>query len=71
LFLIQQLALNCLKMAAYGPGGLVHVATVFLFTVWIIALDTQAGVKHISGSLVEMSRSFNAKPCDLYMKILL
>ena len=32
------------------------IVTVFMFAVWIIALDTRAGVLHVSPSLVEMSR---------------
>jgi NitT/TauT family transport system permease protein len=64
-------ALVPILMILFGLGEATIVATVFLFAVWIIALDTQAGVKHISGSLVEMSRSFGAKPRDVYLKILL
>jgi NitT/TauT family transport system permease protein len=64
-------ALVPILMILFGLGEATIVATVFLFAVWIIALDTQAGVKHISGSLVEMSRSYGAKPRDVYLKILL
>ena len=64
-------ALVPILMILFGLGDATIVATVFLFAVWIIALDTQAGVKHISGSLVEMSRSFGASPRDVYLKILL
>jgi NitT/TauT family transport system permease protein len=64
-------ALVPILMILFGLGEATIVATVFLFAVWIIALDTQAGVKHISSSLVEMSRSFGAKPRDVYLKILL
>jgi NitT/TauT family transport system permease protein len=64
-------ALVPILMILFGLGDATIVATVFLFAVWIIALDTQAGVKHISGSLVEMSRSFGASQRDVYLKILL
>jgi len=64
-------ALVPILMILFGLGEATIVATVFLFAVWIIALDTQAGVKHISGSLVEMSRSFGASQRDVYLKILL
>jgi NitT/TauT family transport system permease protein len=46
------------------------VVSVFLFAVWIIVLDTQAGVKSIAPSLIEMSRSFGAKQPALYLKII-
>jgi NitT/TauT family transport system permease protein len=64
-------ALVPILMILFGLGEATIVATVFLFAVWIIALDTQAGVKHISGSLVEMSWSFGASQRDVYLKILL
>lgn len=64
-------ALVPILMILFGLGETTVMLSVFLFAVWIIALDTQAGVKHISGSLVEMSRSFGAKPRDVYLKILL
>jgi NitT/TauT family transport system permease protein len=64
-------ALVPILMILFGLGDTTIIATVFMFAVWIIVLDTQAGVKHISGSLVEMSRSFGAKPRDVYLKILL
>ena len=64
-------ALVPILMILFGLGEATIVATVFLFAVWIIALDTQAGVKHISGSLVEMSRSFGASQRDVYLKVLL
>jgi len=42
-----------------------------MFAIWIIALDTRTGIKHISGSLVGMSRSFGASRRDVYLEILL
>ncbi|MGJ3264682.1 MAG: ABC transporter permease [Salinarimonas sp.] len=47
-------------MILFGMGMPTVVVTVFMFAVWIIALDTRAGVLHVSPSLVEMSRSFGA-----------
>jgi ABC-type nitrate/sulfonate/bicarbonate transport system permease component len=61
---------TCLSARRFGLGEATIVITI-LFAIWIIALDTQAGVKHISGSLVEMSRSFGASQRDVYLKILL
>ena len=57
-------------MILLGLGNTTIVVTVFLFAVWIIALDTQAGVKHISPSLVEMSHSFGASRWQLYSRII-
>lgn len=47
-------------MILLGMGTPTVVATVFMFAVWIIALDTRAGVRHVSPSLVEMPLSFGA-----------
>ncbi|WP_349371776.1 ABC transporter permease subunit [Salinarimonas sp.] len=47
-------------MILFGMGMPTVIVTVFMFAVWIIALDTRAGVLHVSPSLVEMSRSFGA-----------
>ena len=47
-------------MILFGMGMPTVVVTVFMFAVWIIALDTRAGVLHVSPSLVEMSHSFGA-----------
>ena len=46
------------------------IVTVFVFSVWVIALDTQVGVERVSPFLVEMGRSFGASKRDLYLKIL-
>jgi NitT/TauT family transport system permease protein len=60
-----------LLLAVLGFGMQTMVVTVFLFSVWVIALDTQVGVKHASSSLVEMARSFGANRRDLYLKVIL
>jgi NitT/TauT family transport system permease protein len=49
-------------MILFGMGVPTVIVTVFMFAVWIIALDTRAGVLHTSPSLLEMSRSFGASP---------
>jgi len=59
-----------LLLAVLGFGMQTMVVTVFLFSVWVIALDTQVGVKHASASLVEMARSFGASKRDLYAKVI-
>ena len=58
-------------MLLFGFGHTTMIVTVVLFAVWIIALDTYAGVRQISPSLVEMARSFGASRAQLYGKILI
>jgi NitT/TauT family transport system permease protein len=57
-------------IALLGFGLSTMIVTVFLFSVWVIALDTQVGVERVSPSLVEMGGSFGASKRDLYVKIL-
>ncbi|MGH6948906.1 MAG: ABC transporter permease [Kiloniellales bacterium] len=57
-------------MLLFGLGQMTIVVTVTLFAIWIIALDTYAGVRHISPSLEEMGRSFGASRRDLLFKVL-
>jgi NitT/TauT family transport system permease protein len=59
-----------LLLAVLGFGMTTMVVTVFLFSVWVIALDTQVGVQHASKSLIEMARSFGASRRDLYAKVI-
>lgn len=59
-----------LLMAIIGFGLQTMVVTVVLFSVWVIALDTQVGVRHASSSLVEMANSFGARRRDLYAKVI-
>ncbi len=58
-------------MILFGFGQTTIVVTVVMFAIWIIVLDTRAGVRNASPSLVEMARSFGATPAQLYGKILL
>jgi NitT/TauT family transport system permease protein len=57
-------------MLLFGLGQLTIVVTVILFSIWIIALDTYAGVRHISPSLEEMGRSFGASRWQMFAKVL-
>ncbi len=57
-------------MLLFGFGMLTIVVTTFLFAVWIITLDTYAGVRHINPSLSEMGLTFGANRWQLYSKIL-
>ena len=58
-------------MILFGMGLPTVVVTVFMFAVWIIALDTRAGVLHVSPSLLEMSQSFGANRFERFKIILL
>ena len=64
-------ALVPVLMILFGFGEKTIVAAVFLFAIWIIVLDTRAGVRHISPSLIEMARSYGATRRALYVKIIL
>jgi NitT/TauT family transport system permease protein len=57
-------------MILFGFGENTIIAAVFLFAIWIIVLDTRAGVRHISPSLIEMARSYGASRPALYGKII-
>lgn len=63
-------ALVPVLMILFGFGEKTIVAAVFLFAVWIIVLDTRAGVRHIAPSLIEMARSYGASNLSLYGKII-
>jgi NitT/TauT family transport system permease protein len=58
-------------MALLGFGLPTMIVTVFLFSVWVIALDTQVGVVHVNQSLLEMGRSFGATQQQVLRKIVL
>jgi NitT/TauT family transport system permease protein len=64
-------ALVPVLMILFGFGEKTIVAAVFLFAIWIIVLDTRAGVRHISPSLIEMAKSYGATKRALYVKIIL
>jgi NitT/TauT family transport system permease protein len=58
-------------MLLFGFGQTTMIVTVVLFAVWIIALDTCAGLRHVSPSLIDMARSFGAGRVQLYGKVLI
>lgn len=47
-------------MVLFGLGETTIVLTVVLFAMWIVVLNTRAGVRGIAPSLVEMAKSFGA-----------
>lgn len=59
-----------LLLAVLGFGMPTMVLTVFLFSVWVIALDTQVGVQHANKTLLEMATSFGASRRALYSKVI-
>ena len=64
-------ALVPILMILFGFGQTTVVVTVFLFAVWIIALDTRAGVRAVPPSLVEMGRCYGASRWQLLTRIVL
>ncbi|HMR29445.1 MAG TPA: ABC transporter permease subunit [Geminicoccaceae bacterium] len=64
-------ALVPILMILFGFGQTTVVVTVFLFAVWIIALDTRAGVREVPPSLVEMGRCYGATRWQLLTRIIL
>lgn len=58
-------------MLLFGLGEATVIVTVFLFAVWIIVLDTRAGVHDIPPSLLEMARSFGATRLQTLRHIML
>ena len=58
-------------MILFGLGTPTVIVTVFMFAVWIIVLDTRAGVQSVSPSLLEMSHSFGASRFERAKIILL
>ena len=53
----------------FGLGVQSRIAVVFLFSFFVIAINTQTGVKHVDPALVEMARSFGAKGRELFFKV--
>lgn len=62
-------ALVPIIMLLFGLGQETIIVTVVMFAVWIIALDTRAGVLHAPASLLEMARSFGAGRMRVLTKI--
>ncbi len=64
-------ALVPVLMLLFDLGQTTIIVTVVLFAVWIITLDTYAGVRHVSPSLLDMAHSFGASRFQLHTKVLL
>ncbi len=55
----------------FGLGVESRIAVVFLFTVFVIIINTMTGVKQVDTVLVEMARSFGAREREVFFKIIL
>lgn len=62
-------ALVPVLMVLFGFGMKSIIITTALFAIWIIVLNTRAGVMQINRSLIEMANSFGASPKDAFLKI--
>ncbi|MDP5327524.1 MAG: ABC transporter permease subunit [Paracoccaceae bacterium] len=62
-------ALVPVLMVLFGFGMKSIIITTTLFAIWIIILNTRAGVMQINRSMIEMARSFGASPMDAFFKI--
>ena len=62
-------ALVPVLMVLFGFGMKSIIITTTLFGIWIIILNSRAGVMQINRSLVEMAQSFGASPLDAFFKI--
>ncbi len=64
-------ALVPILMGVLGIGEATVVATVFLFAVFVVIMDTEVGIRKADRSLIEMARSFGARRYQIYTKVLI
>lgn len=62
-------ALVPVLMTLFGFGMKTIVLTTVLFAIWIIVLDARAGVKNITPSLIDMTKSFQANFWQAFTKV--
>lgn len=53
----------------FGLGVQSRIAVVFLFAFFVIAINTQTGVKCVDPTLLEMARAFGARERELFLKV--
>jgi NitT/TauT family transport system permease protein len=58
-------------MPLLGIGEPTVVATVVLFSIWVVIIDTREGVMHVPLSLIEMARMNGASRLQLFVHILI
>lgn len=56
-------------MPLLGIGDATVIATVILFAIWVVIIDTQAGVIQVPNSLVEMGRVFGCSKLHIIFRI--
>lgn len=71
LFVTPRVALIPLLLIWFGIGFEAQVVVIFLSSVFPIIVNSHAGVRNISGDLVETARSFCATERQLFVKIIL
>ena len=64
-------ALIPLFIVATGLGLTSRVLVVFAFSFVVVTVNTQAGLRHVEPTLIEMARSFGATEGQLWGKVLL
>jgi NitT/TauT family transport system permease protein len=62
-------ALVPVLMVLFGFGMKAIIMTTVMFAIWIIVLNSRAGVMNINRSLIEMAHSFGATPMDALLKV--
>jgi NitT/TauT family transport system permease protein len=70
LYATPQVALAPLMMLWFGLGFTVKVAMIFLFAVFPILINTAAGVRNVSGGMVEVGRAYLASDRQLLLKVI-
>ena len=54
-----------------GIGQASVIATVFLFAVWVIVVDTREGIRNVNPSLIEMAKVNGASPWKMFSRVLI
>ena len=60
-----------LMVALFGFGPEPIIGTVFLYTFFVICVNTETGVRNVDEGLIEMARSYGASSLKLIIRILL
>lgn len=55
----------------FGMGIMSRIVVVFLFSSYIVAINTAAGIRQTEKDLIEVALSFGAKEKDLFRKVML
>lgn len=71
LLVVPVAALLPLFILAVGLGLTARILVVFVFSFVVITLNTQAGLRQVDPTLIEMAASFGARRAQLWRRILL